>query len=116
MGQGLNTGLEDAVCLMRQFRSSSASPCDEVLRRFARRRQAPADAIRRLSDRHARHLMGVASAVDVALEERAGAALHAVGMPDTYAACAFSRNRFDRILSAEWRAMKLEIPVHSRVA
>ena len=116
MGQGLNTGLEDAVALMRQYRSQSGVGHEAVLERFVRRRQQPAEAIRTLSDRHARHLLGQSTATEQALEERSGAALRSLGLPDTYAACAFSRTRFDRILRREWRAMGMEAPVRRKVA
>jgi len=116
MGQGLNTGLEDAVVLMRQYRARRSESHECLLDRFVRRRQAPAEAIRQLSDRHARHLMGKSTPTEQALEERAGEALGAIGEPDTYAACAFSRVRFDRIVRREWFAMGLSRPVRSRVA
>lgn len=118
MGQGLNTGLEDAVCLMRQFRSAGRSirGVAPLLKRFERRRKAPADSIRQLSDRHARHLMGASTPVEAAIEERAGLALRSLGLPDTYAACAFSRLRFDRIVGREWRVMDREVQSMSKVA
>ena len=37
MGQGLNTGLEDAVALMRQYRSRGRAGHEAVLERFVRR-------------------------------------------------------------------------------
>lgn len=116
MGQGLNTGLEDAVALMRQYRARRQEGHATLLDRFVRRRKAPADAICQLSDRHARYLMGKGTPTEQALEERAGAALAAMGEPDTYAACAFSRMRFDRIVQREWLAMGLVQPVGLRVA
>ncbi len=116
MGQGLNTGLEDAVALMRQYRSRGRAGHEAVLERFVRRRQQPAEAIRTLSDRHARHLLGQSTVTEQALEERSGAALRSMGLPDTYASCAFSRTRFDRILRREWRAMGMDAPVRRKVA
>ena len=116
MGQGLNTGLEDAVALMRQYRSRNGADHEAVLERFVRRRQQPAEAIRNLSDRHARHLLGQSTVTEQALEERSGAVLRSTGLPDTYAACAFSRTRFDRVLRREWRAMGMEFPARQRVA
>jgi kynurenine 3-monooxygenase len=118
MGQGLNTGLEDAVCLMRQFRSGDRSErtIAPLLKRFEQRRQNAADSIRQLSDRHARYLMGASTPVEAAIEERAGKALRSLGLPDTYAACAFLRLRFDRIVSREWRVMDREVQSMSKVA
>ena len=86
MGQGLNTGLEDAVALMRQYRSRNGADHEAVLERFVRRRQQPAEAIRNLSDRHARHLLGQSTVTEQALEERSGAVLRSTGLPDTLSA------------------------------
>lgn len=116
MGQGLNTGLEDAVALMRQYRARRDEAHATLLERFVRRRKAPADAISGLSDRHARYLMGKGTPSEQALEERAGSALAALGEPDTYAACAFTRTRFDRIVQREWRVMGMAHTVGLRVA
>lgn len=116
MGQGLNTGLEDAVTLMRQYRCRQGADHETLLARFVRRRHTCAEAIRNLSDRHARYLMGRSNETEQALEERSGIALRILGMPDTYSACAFTRTRFDRIIRREWRAMALEFPARSKVA
>lgn len=116
MGQGLNTGLEDAVTLMRQYRCRRGVDHEVLLERFVRRRHSSAEAIRNLSDRHARYLMGRSNETEQVLEERSGIALRIMGMPDTYSACAFTRTRFDRVIRREWRAMALEFPARSKVA